>query len=82
MKSIIFAIALAAFAARASAATCVAESKDKKLAGAAEKKLYEEVRGGREGRLRSVGTTFPNDVSGEAHDRMPVRVQPQDHEPL
>lgn len=36
MKHIIFTIALAAFAVQASAATCMAEAKDKKLAGAAQ----------------------------------------------
>jgi hypothetical protein len=42
MKRIILAIALAAFAVQASAATCAAQSMEKKLAGAAEKSFMKK----------------------------------------
>lgn len=42
MKSIILAIALAVCALPASAATCAAQSKEKKLAGAAEKSFMKK----------------------------------------
>jgi len=41
-KRIILAIALAVFTAQASAATCAAQSKEKKLAGAAEKSFLKK----------------------------------------
>ena len=42
MKRIIVAVALAAFAVQVSAATCAAQSMDKKLAGAAEKSFMKK----------------------------------------
>lgn len=42
MKRTVVAIALAAFAVQASAATCAAQSKEKKLAGAAEKSFLKK----------------------------------------
>ena len=42
MKRVILAIALVGFTAQASAATCIAEAKDKKLAGAAEKSFLKK----------------------------------------
>jgi hypothetical protein len=42
MKRTVLAIALATFAIEASAATCMAQSKEKKLAGAAEKSFMKK----------------------------------------
>ena len=42
MKRTVLAVALATFAVQASAATCMAESKEKKLAGAAEKSFMKK----------------------------------------
>ncbi len=42
MRSVILTIVLAVFSAQASAATCVAQAKDKKLAGAAEKSFMKK----------------------------------------